>query len=700
LIYGITYLSKTVIIRSVWLLILSAAYLSAVVAQDTIPTIIIEKLEDALENQAEDAEIDINNIADDLSYFSRSPIDLNKISEVQMEEMQILNSIQIQDFLSYRDIFGPFYSTYELQAIKSMDMETIREFLPYVKVSGNNEQKIFNLSDILSEGTSQVLFKWKRMLEDREGFESKDGEAPCYLGDPNHLFARYKFDYGQVFKMGLTGEKDPGEEFFTGSNSDGFDFYSGYIAARDITGWLKDVTLGDYTKSMGQGLILHNSFGGNKSSQVMNIKKGGRVIKPYSSVNEANQFRGASTTLGLHKNLNLSVFYSNSDANGTIRLDTTMDTGFSNVSSIIRDGFHRTENEIAKKNSVTLQSTGFALEYKLKGLGLSLNGLRTNFSLPLQPTQDLYRQYRFSGDQLTNSSIGYSYRWRNFNFFGEVAQSDNDGTAQVHGLLLGLDRKFDISFSYRNFDRDYQVLNANAFGEASSPNNEKGLYMGISIRPYKRWAVSAYVDMWRNPWLSFRRDAPARGVEYFGRIEYNIKRKLNVYMQYKYEEKLRNTNIETNPIDALGISKLHRLRVHLTHRVNKSITLKSRAEFSLFDLQNKTSRGSLFYQDFVWKPQGANYQITARYALFDTDNFDSRIYMYENDILYEFSIPFYQYKGSRYYIKAKYRFSRLLSAEMRVSRTHLNNRDTSGSAGQTINGPDKTEVKVLLKFRF
>ena len=175
MIYRSTYLSKTVIIRSLWLLILTVACLSAVVAQDTIPTIIIEKLEDALENQAEVAEIDINNIADDLSYFSRSPLDLNKISEVQMEEMQILNSIQIQDFLSYRDIFGPFYSTYELQAIKSMDIETIRDFLPYVKVSGNNEQKTFNLSDILSEGTSQVLFKWKRILEDRDGFESKDG---------------------------------------------------------------------------------------------------------------------------------------------------------------------------------------------------------------------------------------------------------------------------------------------------------------------------------------------------------------------------------------------------------------------------------------------------------------------------------------------------------------------------------------------
>lgn len=687
-------------IKSVFLYFLLAVSISATVAQDTIPTIIIEKLEDALENQAEEAEIDINNIADDLSYFSRSPLDLNKISEVQLEEMQILNSIQIQDLLRYRDVFGPFYSVYELQAIKSLDMETISEFTPFVKVSGNNEQKTFNINDILKEGTSQVLLKWKQIKEDRKGFESEDGEAPDYLGDPSHLFARYKFDYGQVFKMGFTGEKDPGEEFFKGNNSSGFDFYSGYITARDVTGWLKDVTLGDYTISMGQGLILHNSFGGSKSSQVMNIKKGGRVIKPYSSVNEANQFRGAATTLGIHKYLNLSVFYSNSSVSGTINLDTFIDTGFSNVSSIIRDGFHRTENEIAKKNSLSIESTGFALEYKRKALGLSFNGLRSNFSLPLNPTVDLYRQYRFSGDELTNASLGYSYRWRNFNFFGEVAKSDNDGMAQVHGLLLGLDRKVDISFSYRNYDRDYQVLNANAFGESSTPTNEKGLYMGISIRPYKRWSVSGYVDMWRNPWLGFRRDAPARGVEYFGRIEYNVKRKLNVYMQYKYEEKLRNTSIEANPIDALGTTRLHRLRVHLTQNVNKSITLKSRAEFSFFDLENESSRGSLFYQDFVWRPQGSNYQITARYALFDTDNFDSRIYMYENDILYEFSIPFYQYKGSRYYIKAKYRFSRLLSAEMRISRTHLNNRDESGSAGQLIQGPDKTEMKALVKFRF
>jgi len=668
--------------------------------QDTIPTIIIEKLEDALENQAEEEEIDINNIADDLSFFSKDPVDLNAVTEVQLEEMQILNSIQIQDFLSYRNVFGPIYSEYELQAIRSFDMETIKEFIPFVKVSGNNEQRTFKLKQILQEGTSQLIFKSKRVLEEQQGYISENGEEPDYRGDRNHHFARYKFDYGQVFKVGFTGEKDPGEEFFTGSNSQGFDFYSGYITARDIKGWLKDVTVGDYTISMGQGLILHNSFGGRKSSQVMNIKKGGRVIKPYSSVNEANLFRGAATTIGLHKNLNLSVFHSNVNVSGNVNVDTVINAGFSEVTSVIINGFHRTENEISRKNSVQIQSTGFALEYKRKALGLSFNGLRSRFNNPFNPnTEQLYRRYTFSGDQLTNASLGYSYRLRNFNFFGEIASSDNGAVAQIHGVLLGLDRKIDLSFSFRDYPRDYQALNPNAFAEASRPFNERGFYMGLSMRPTKRWLINSYVDMWRNPWLSFRRDAPGGGVDYFTRIEYNIKRKLNVYAQYKYEEKLLNINGDA-PIDRAGLTKLHRLRLNLSQTVNKSISLKTRAEFSFFNINDTWSKGSLFFQDINYKPEGSNYQLTARFSIFDTDNFDTRIYAYENDILYEFSIPFYQNRGTRYYVKAKYRFSRLLSAEMRLSRTHLSNQDSSGSAGQLINGPDRTEIKALVRFKF
>ena len=56
----------------------------------------------------------------------------------------------------------------------------------------------------------------KRVLQERKGF--KDGS---YLGDPNHLFARYNFSSGRNVRAGITMEKDPGEKFFSGNNKNG-----------------------------------------------------------------------------------------------------------------------------------------------------------------------------------------------------------------------------------------------------------------------------------------------------------------------------------------------------------------------------------------------------------------------------------------------------------------------------------------------
>jgi len=72
-------------------------------------------------------------------------------------------------------------------------------------------------------------------------------------------------------------EKDAGEEFFTGSNRKGFDYYTGFIYLRDVHPFFKEVNIGDYSVSMGQGLIMHNSFGAGKSAYVMNIKRGGSI---------------------------------------------------------------------------------------------------------------------------------------------------------------------------------------------------------------------------------------------------------------------------------------------------------------------------------------------------------------------------------------------------------------------------------------
>ncbi|MBK9734305.1 MAG: hypothetical protein IPO92_04780 [Saprospiraceae bacterium] len=472
-----------------------------------------------------------------------------------------------------------------------------------------------------------------------------------------------------------------------------------FFYAQNINKTISAVSLGDFSVSLGQGLILHNDFGTGKSSFVLNVKKSGRTIRPYSSVNEVNYFRGGGIILNLNKNIELASFASYRPIDATVDRDTSENTDFDSFGSIRFDGFHRTPSEISNKNSIHQTNVGGKLQYKIRDFKIAANAMYTTFDAPLIRDEQLYKKYQFNGDKLLNTSFDYSWRYRNLTFFGEVAASDNGGTAQLHGLLMGLDRKIDLSLMYRNYDAEYQALNANAFAESSNPVNEKGLYLGMEIRPFKNIIVSTYADLWENPWISYRRDGPTDGKEFLFKIAYTQKRKLDFYVQYRYEQKLGNTSNE-QIIDYPEQQILQRLRAHLSVKVTKEWEIRQRAELSYFQKAGVVSNGYLLYQDIMYKPIAKPFSFTARYAVFDINDFNARIYAYENDMQYEFYIPFFQNRGSRFYITTKCRIGRNYTWEFRVGRTYLQNVNGIGSGNDFIAGNTRTEIKTQFKIRF
>ena len=660
--------------------------------QDSIAVLSGNLLEDLLENNDE-ASYDFFSLYDDLQEYLKNPLNINTATEEDLQNLQMLSDIQISDILQYRNEYGPFISKYELQTIPSLDLGSLKAFVPLVTEGG--ERKNHSFKSIMEESTSTVFLKAKRVLQSRRGFENGS-----YLGDPNHLFARYNFSSGRNVRAGLTMEKDPGESFFSGSNKNGFDYYSGFLHLREVLPLFSALNFGDYTVSMGQGLILHNSFGGGKSSFVTNVKKGGRSIRPYSSVNEANFFRGTAATLDLQSDLQMTLFASTKKIDGNVKIDTMIDTGFESFSSIRVDGFHRTESEIENEKTIQQNSFGGILKYKKRNYSIGFNALQQSFSVPIQNDDQLYKKYRFNGNRLTNLSLDFSYRYKNFNSFGEVARSDNGGMATIMGLLASFGRNVDAAFVFRDYAKDYQVLNANAFSESTLPINERGFYFGLKFRAAKKITFSSYYDIWQHPWLRFQVDGPSQGKEFLFKVEYNEKRKLNAYIQYRLEQKQRNGNIEGLKIDPLIPTTQHRARLHISQTLNKSLKLRNRFEVSYFDLNGETTNGYMIYQDIIYKPIGKSFSFTARYGLFDTDGFNTRIYTYENDILYEFSIPFYADKGSRYYINWRQRFGRHLTFEFRYAKTYFQNRESISSSGQFIDGNERSEIKAQIKYKF
>ncbi|MEO6837462.1 MAG: hypothetical protein ABI185_03680, partial [Ginsengibacter sp.] len=90
----------------------------------------------------------------------------------------------------------------------------------------------------------------------------------------------------------------------------------------------------------------------------------------------------------------------------------------------------------------------------------------------------------------------------------------------------------------------------------------------------------------------------------------------------------------------------------------------------------------------------------ARLSYFETDGYDSRIYAFENDVLYGYSIPVFFNKGFRYYANLHYKFSKKLGVWTRFSQFVYADQFEIGSGLDKIKGNKKSEIKFQVIYSF
>lgn len=615
-----------------------------------------------------------------LSELAEHPLDLNTATREDLERIPFLNAQQIEDIQAYVYQYHGMRTLGELSMIESLDFQR-RQLLSYfVYLSPVSDNKPFpSLKEILSKGHHTLLFTCKAP------FYQRKGDINGYLGYPYKHSFRYNFHYNDYFQIGLIGAQDAGEPFFSNKNKFGYDHYSFYIQLRKL-GKIKDLVLGRYKLSFGQGLVINNTLSFGKYAALSTLGRQTNGIRVYSSRSSINYLQGAAATIELAHNLDLTTFLSYRTIDATLTSD-------GDIKTILNSGYHRTAKEMERKDNASQFTTGGNLNWRCGRVTLGLTALFTHFDKALNPKTDLYyRRYAPSGNDFWNVGINYSYVRKRWSLAGETATCNGGTLATINNISVQVKSNLSLLAMQRYYRYDYTGLFAHGFAEGGKIQNENGLLLGTNWEIKHGLSLIAYTDY---SYFSH----PRFGSHTASHTWDNV---LNLYYTHKvwslcagYKLKLREKDDFNKTALINEITQRGRLTLNY-----KAKTWVSKTQLDISACHNlNNSIGYMASENVTWVPNSW-LQLTALLGYFHTDDFSSRIYIYERRPLYSFSFPSFYGIGLHYALFARAELSPNLALILQSSTTSYFDRDKISSGLQQINGSTKSDLELQIRWKF
>jgi hypothetical protein len=614
-----------------------------------------------LEMQTEDLE-DVENVSEDLlerleEMRNGLRPNLNDLSYETAVNVLKLTDYQYYQLQLYIENFGQLYSIYEIPAIDGFSEEEMRRLATLTVIAPPPKQRP-TFRELLRTSKSVLWVRYGQVLEQQDGYDTT--RTSHYDGSPPHLQFRYDFSIRQHFGFRVAGEKDAGEQFFRGRQKYGFDHYSGSVYARNL-GLLKYAVAGDYRLNFGQGLVLGSSMMSGKGAGVAAMRRFSDGIRSVATTNEGQFFRGGALTIG-------NTHWSGSAFAGAVT--ETDRTAFGGAVSYRQARF-----------TIGAQAICYG-EYG----DSATNG---------EKWRSLLHPNRL------NASVSYQAIAGKVLLFGEVAVNEKGKPAVLQAVLIPVNPVFQMATLLRYYATGYQSPMGSGFRSSSGDCGEFGAYLTGHLVVSRNVEADLYCDFYRLLWLSYLTDAPVQGMDAGASLTCRLARNSALQLRYQWRTKPKNES-DDSYMHRLVEQCRHRLRLQWTCTPLPWLDTKTEASMVLNKGPSGAKRwykGILMYQDLAFNCRKPQLSIHLRIAYFDTDRYDERLYAYENDVYYAFTISSYYYQGMRAYLLVRYKI-RDFSIWFRISRTHYLNRNDISNGLTHINKPHKTEVKVQCLYRF
>jgi len=651
-------------------------------------------LEQALEVfDPQNADVSSEQLAQYLQELAAHPVNINTAGVNELLHIPALNLKTARAIIKFRSDVKPFETIRELKKVPGIGRVTLENVHPYVTVGRGlslDRSLYLNPKYWTHDGHLQAFSRYQQDIQKAKGFtESPDNGG--YTGSRIKYYQRlgYRSDH---ISMNLTQEKDPGEQL-TSPNK--FDHQSYHMALRD-NGKLQMLVGGDYSLSFGQGLVLWSGAAFGKGSDVIGgVNRNGRGIHPYTSAQETNYYRGGAITYG--GKLQVTGFFSHRPRSSSIiNTDTVRYPG--------TDGYHRTKKELNKRHDIHQTLYGGHIQMELPFGIVGVTGYRTTFDKYIQASDQAYAQYDFEGRSNSALGVDYTFLVGPAIIFGEAGRSKNGGYGLISGIESTIGENTEMTIAYRSYQKTFQSILGNGFGEGSGePKNENGVYLGLRQTLGNRITLSAYIDQYRFPGARFGINQPTQGYDWLGKVEVEITSDLDFYMQLRSkikEDEYETTDLYGRSLNRLDKAQRNSFRANLEYWVNPQARLRTRGEI----VRNKQAGnhfelGYLVYQDLRLLIS-TKLRVDARLAMFDTNSYATRVYEFENDLLYVFGSQALYGKGQRMYVLVNYQPFHFLELWGKFGITVYEDRQVIGSGLNQIIGDSRSEVGFEARLKF
>lgn len=588
-------------------------------------------------------------VMEDLLALLQQPVDLNGADREDLETLFFLRPGQVEEILLHRQRFGPFLSLYELQVLPGFSVSDILNLQSFVVLSKDYGR---------TQATDHYLvYRTDLSVERAKGFRDS-----VFAGGPTRQYLRYKFQKGNRFSVGLLTEKDPGEKSLVDHQVISVQWKN--------SGKVDHLIIGDYQVHWGQGLLVGSGFKLGKGAEpVLGTKRGAEGFRVQQSVREYGGFRGAALQWrGGAWQAGAWLSRKRFDANRS-------DEKFSSVQT---SGLHRTASEIEDANAVGESHIGSFVKYKRGMWHLGLGGCLTRYDAAFEKQDLPYNYFQFRGQTYGAGSISTVVYGRNYSAFAEVAYANS--LAGALGLAYSASKKWEVGIHLRHYPETFHSMYGSAFGENTLPQNEVGQYLGLKFTPRRSVILSGHYDRYRFPWVKFGQKSPVHGSDYALRMIWQPNRSTSFKVVLRTKEESSWSSATTY---SRGGQMLFDRKWAEVFRTQTSIQVKWVQGW-----------GQAWMQDVEGKWKGVQWR--GRVAWFSTASYDSRIYSYENDVLYTSSFPAYSGKGWRMYMNVKLAVHQRVDVWLRWARTQVE--EDIGSGWDEVGGSRKTDLRLQVRF--